>query len=118
MGVPIGSTKIAVYAISGFCSALAGAVMTIFTGSGNPTLGVGFELDVIASVVIGGTLLTGGVGSQLGTMAGVLIFGTINTALTFDGRLDSYWLRIAIGGLLLAFILFQRFLTRTSALAR
>ncbi|EEF62800.1 Monosaccharide-transporting ATPase [Pedosphaera parvula Ellin514] len=118
MGVPIGTTKVAVYAISGFCSALAGAVMTIFTGSGNPTLGVGFELDVIASVVIGGTLLTGGVGSQLGTLAGVLIFGTINTALTFDGRLNSYWLRIAIGGLLLAFILFQRFLTRTSALAR
>jgi ribose/xylose/arabinose/galactoside ABC-type transport system permease subunit len=118
MGVPIGPTKIKVYAVSGFCAALAGAVSTIYTGSGNPTMGVGFELDVIASVVIGGTLLTGGVGSQLGTLAGVLIFGTINTALNFNGGLDSSWLRIAIGGLLLIFILIQRFLTRRPTLAR
>lgn len=118
MGVPIGRTKIKVYALSGFCAALAGAVSTFYTTSGNPTAGGGTELDVIASVVIGGTLLTGGVGSQLGTLAGVLIFGTINSALSFDGRLNSYWLRIAIGGLLLIFILFQRFLSRTSATAR
>jgi ribose/xylose/arabinose/galactoside ABC-type transport system permease subunit len=111
MGVPIGRTKLAVYGIGGFCAALAGAVSTIYTGSGNPTLGVGFELDVIAAVVVGGTLLTGGVGSQLGTLAGVLIFGTIQTALVFDGRLNSWWLRIAIGGLLLIFILLQRFLS-------
>jgi simple sugar transport system permease protein len=76
---------------------------------------MGFELDVIASVVIGGTLLTGGVGTIAGTLAGVLIFGTIQSALNFDGRLNSWWLRIAIGLLLLLFILFQRFLTKTSA---
>jgi ribose/xylose/arabinose/galactoside ABC-type transport system permease subunit len=111
MGVPVGRTKLLVYAVSGFCAALAGAVSTVFTGSGNPTLGVGFELDVIASVVVGGTLLSGGVGSQLGTLAGVLIFGTIQTALVFDGRLNSWWLRIAIGGLLLLFILLQRLLS-------
>ena len=75
--------------------------------SGNPADGVGFELDVIASVVIGGTLLTGGVGTMLGTLTGVLIFGTIQTALTFDGRLSSSWLHIAMGTLLLLFILFQ-----------
>ena len=69
---------------------------------------MGFELDVIAAVVVGGTLLSGGVGSQIGTLAGVLIFGTIQTALVFDGRLNSWWLRIAIGGLLLVFILLQR----------
>lgn len=108
MGVPIGRTKLTVYGLSGFCAALAGAVSTVFTGSGNPTLGVGFELDVIAAVVVGGTLLTGGSGSQVGTLAGVLIFGTIQTALVFDGRLNSWWLRIAIGGLLLVFILLQR----------
>ena len=111
LGVPVGRTRLAVYAISGFCAALAGVVSTIYTGSGNPTLGVGFELDVIASVVVGGTLLSGGVGSQLGTLAGVLIFGTIQTALVFDGRLNSWWLRIAIGGLLLLFILLQRSLS-------
>jgi simple sugar transport system permease protein len=112
MGVPIGRTKLAVYALSGFCAALAGAVSTVYTGSGNPTLGVGFELDVIAAVVVGGTLLSGGVGSQIGTLAGVLIFGTIQTALVFDGRLNSWWLRIAIGGLLLVFILLQRLLSQ------
>jgi galactofuranose transport system permease protein len=115
MGVPIGRTKLAVYAVSGFCAALAGAVSTVFTGSGNPTLGVGFELDVIAAVVVGGTLLSGGIGSQLGTLAGVLIFGTIQTALVFDGRLNSWWLRIAIGGLLLLFILLQRLLSRVKS---
>ena len=111
MGVPIGRTKLIVYGLSGFCAALAGVVSTVFTGSGNPTLGVGFELDVIAAVVVGGTLLTGGLGSQVGTLAGVLIFGTIQTALVFDGRLNSWWLRIAIGGLLLVFILLQRVLS-------
>ncbi|MEY2411176.1 MAG: galactofuranose transport system permease protein [Verrucomicrobiota bacterium] len=112
MGVPVGSTKVAVYAVSGFCSAFAGIVSTFYKSSGNPADGVGFELDVIASVVIGGTLLTGGVGTMAGTLTGVLIFGTIQTALTFDGRLDSSWLRIAMGALLLIFILFQRLLTR------
>ena len=115
LGIPVARTKITVYAISGLCSALAGVVATFYMGSGNPALGAGFELDVIASVVIGGTLLTGGVGSQLGTLAGVLIFGTIQTALVFDGRLNSWWQRIAIGALLLAFILFQKVLSRRRA---
>lgn len=115
LGIPIGRTKMAVYAISGFCSALAGIVATFYMGSGNPAVGTGFELDVIASVVIGGTLLTGGVGSQFGTVAGVLIFGTIQTALVFDGRLNSWWQRIAVGALLLSFILFQKILSRASA---
>jgi simple sugar transport system permease protein len=112
LGVPVAKTKIAVYALNGLCSALAGVVATFYMGSGNPAIGAGFELDVIASVVIGGTLLTGGVGTQLGTLAGVLIFGTIQTALVFDGRLNSWWQRIAVGSLLLGFILFQKILSR------
>jgi len=114
MGLPVGWTKVAVYTLSGFCSACAGIVSTFYKSSGNPADGMGFELDVIASVVIGGTLLTGGVGTMAGTLTGVLIFGTIQTALTFDGRLNSSWLRIAMGVLLLLFILFQRFLSRTA----
>ena len=112
MGLPVARTRPAVYAVSGFCSALAGVAATLYTGSGNPAMGVGLELDAIAAVVIGGTLLTGGVGYLAGTLLGVLIFGTIQTALIFDGRLNSWWLRIAIGTLLLAFILLQRVLTR------
>ena len=118
MGLPVARTRPAVYAVSGFCSALAGVAATLYTGSGNPAMGVGLELDAIAAVVIGGTLLTGGVGYLAGTLLGVLIFGTIQSALIFDGRLNSWWLRIAIGTLLLAFILLQRFLTRSPARGR
>ena len=81
MGLPVARTRPAVYAVSGFCSALAGVVATLYTGSGNPAMGMGLELDAIAAVVIGGTLLTGGVGYVAGTLLGVLIFGTIQTAL-------------------------------------
>ncbi|HAM71057.1 MAG TPA: sugar ABC transporter permease YjfF [Verrucomicrobiales bacterium] len=112
MGLPVGGVKIAAYALNGFCSALAGIVATLYMGSGNPAMGFGLELDAIASVVIGGTLLTGGAGSPAGTLVGVLIFGTLQTALVFDGRLNSWWLRIAVGLLLLLFILLQRVLSR------
>ena len=112
MGLPVGRIKVLVYGLSGMCSALGGVLYTFFTGSGNPSVGVGMELDAIASVVIGGTLLTGGVGYIVGTLMGVLIYGTIQCALMFDGRLNSWWLRIAIGVLLLIFILMQRVLTK------
>jgi simple sugar transport system permease protein len=112
MGLPVGRTKIAVYTLNGFCAALAGIVATLYTGSGNPSMGTGLELDAIAVVVIGGTLLTGGRGHVLGSVLGLLIFGTIQSAILFDGRLSSSWMRIVVGGLLLAFILLQRFLLR------
>lgn len=116
MGLPVGATRIGVYALNGACSALAGIVATVAIGSGDPGRGVGLELDAIAVVVIGGTLLTGGRGHLLGTLLGLLIFGTIQAALLFDGRLTSWWSRIVVGVLLLAFILLQRFLV--SSLAR
>jgi ribose/xylose/arabinose/galactoside ABC-type transport system permease subunit len=114
MGLPVAATRIGVYAMNGFCSALAGTVATFYMGSGNPAMGVALELDAIASVVIGGTLLTGGSGFVAGTMVGVLILGTIQTVILFDGRLNSWWMRIAIGVLLLTFILLQRFLSRVT----
>jgi ribose/xylose/arabinose/galactoside ABC-type transport system permease subunit len=98
MGLPVASTKIAVYALNGFCAALAGIVATLYTGSGNPSMGIGLELDAIAVVVIGGTLLAGGRGHVLGTLLGILIFGTIQAAILFDGRLSSWWMRIVVGG--------------------
>jgi len=113
MGVPIARTRILTYAANGFCASLAGIVATLFTGSGNPTSGFGMELDAIASVVIGGTLLTGGFGTMAGTTLGVLIFGAIQMAIVFDGRLNSWWQRIVVGALLLVFILVQRCLSRT-----
>ncbi len=112
MGLPVGASKIAAYTLCGATAALAGVVNTFITGSGNSTFGVGLELDAIAAVVIGGTLLTGGRGQMLGTLCGVLILGTIKSAIDFDGRLDPAWTRIIIGALLLGFILLQRLLLR------
>jgi galactofuranose transport system permease protein len=108
MGLPVGRTKIAVYTISGFCSAVGGILLSFYTLSGLPLISIGMELDAIAAVVIGGTLLTGGSGYVLGTVLGVLVLGIIQTLITFDGSLSSWWTKIVIGMLLFAFILLQR----------
>jgi simple sugar transport system permease protein len=108
MGLPVTRTKIGVYALSGSFSAGAGVIYCLYTQSGNPNAGTGLELDAIAAVVIGGTLLSGGVGYVAGTMVGVLIFGIIQTAIVFQGTLSSWWTKIVIGILLLAFILLQK----------
>jgi len=110
MGLPVARTKVAVYAYNGFCSALAGIAMTLYMDSGNPINAIGLELDVIAVVVIGGTLLSGGVGSFSGTLLGFLIYGTIYQ-ITYFANLGSSIATIAIGALLLAFILLQQLLT-------
>ncbi|MFY1620413.1 galactofuranose ABC transporter, permease protein YjfF [Micromonospora sp. WMMD736] len=108
MGLPLGRTRIAVYTISGLCSAIGGILLSFYTLSGAPLIAVGMELDVIAAVVIGGTVLTGGSGYIFGTVLGVLVLGVIQTLITFDGSLNSWWTKIVIGGLLFAFILLQR----------
>ena len=111
MGLPLGGTKIAVYTVSGFCSALAGLLFMLYIQSGDPLHAVGMELDAIAAVVIGGTLLTGGSGYVLGTLFGVLVLGLIKSIIQFEGTLSSWWTKIATGVLLCAFILIQRVMT-------
>lgn len=111
MGLPVARTKVLVYTLSGLCSALAGVVFTFYMLSGYGLHAVGFELDTIAAVVIGGTLLTGGVGYVLGTFFGVLIQGVIQTIISFEGTLSSWWTKIVIGLLLFVFILLQRVLS-------
>ncbi len=110
MGLPVGATLVRVYAFSGFCAALAGLVMTIYMLSGYSLHAVGLELDAIAAVVIGGTLLSGGVGYVAGTVVGVLILGIIQTLVIFNGTLSSWWTRIVVGILLCVFCLAQRFI--------
>ena len=75
---------------------------------------MGLELDAIASVVIGGTLLSGGVGFMAGTMLGVLILGLIQTLITFKGDLNTWWTKIVVGMLVLAFILLQNLISALS----
>ncbi len=108
MGLPVARTTVLVYTLSGFCSALAGVVFTFYTLSGYGLHAVGLELDAIAAVVIGGTLLSGGVGSLAGTLVGVGILGVIQTLISFDGSLSSWWTRIVIGALLFVSCLLQR----------
>jgi simple sugar transport system permease protein len=112
MGLSVDSTKIGVYLLSGFTAALAGVVMTFYMLSGYSLHAVGLELDAIAAVVIGGTLLAGGVGYVAGTLFGVLILGIIQTLIAFDGTLSSWWTKIVVGALLLLFCLLQRLFER------
>jgi galactofuranose transport system permease protein len=108
MGLPVRATVVGVYTLSGLCSALAGVVFTFYMLSGYGLHAVGLELDAIAAVVIGGTLLTGGVGYVAGTLFGVLMLGIIQTLISFDGTLSSWWTRIVVGALLFVFCLLQR----------
>ena len=86
MGLNVARTKVLVYVISGTCGGLAGLLLTAYSGAGYPRNGIGTELDVIAAVVIGGTLLSGGTGYVLGSMIGVFVYGTIKTVISFLGR--------------------------------
>lgn len=112
MGLPVKSTKILVYALSGLCSAIAGILFSFYSLSGYSLAAQGMELDAIAAVVIGGTLLTGGTGYVLGSVVGVLVLGIVQTFIAYDGTLSSWWTKIVIGGLLLVFILLQRLFAR------
>ncbi|MCP4251319.1 MAG: sugar ABC transporter permease YjfF, partial [bacterium] len=116
MGLSVRRTRVSVYAVSGCCASVAGAVLTLYLSSGSHIEGVGLELDAIAAVVVGGTLLTGGVGSVPGTLIGVLIIGIIlNVITTYEGVLSSGLTKVAIGALLLVFVLLQRILTRRTS---
>jgi simple sugar transport system permease protein len=108
MGIPVGSMTVRIYMLSSVLSGLAGIVFSFYTAAGYSLSAVGVELDTIAAVVIGGTLLTGGQGSVIGTFLGVLIQGLIQTYITFDGTLSSWWTKIVTGILLFAFIALQQ----------
>jgi ribose/xylose/arabinose/galactoside ABC-type transport system permease subunit len=112
MGLRVGRTRIAVYTISGLCSGLGGVLLSFYMLSGYGLHASGMELDAIAAVVIGGTLLTGGSGYLFGTVLGVLVLGLIQTIITFQGDLSSWWTKIFIGLFLFVFIVLQRAVTR------
>jgi simple sugar transport system permease protein len=107
MGLSAARTKVLVYVISGTCAGLGGLLLTAYAGAGFPRTGIGTELDVIAAVVIGGTLLSGGTGYVLGSLIGVLVFGTIQNIISFRGASQA-WMKIIIGLMLLLFIVVQR----------
>ena len=107
MGLPVNRTKVLVYVLSGFCSALAGILYSIYVNSGRGNAGAGFELTAIAAVVIGGIALTGGEGYLIGALVGVLITSLIQSIIQYSGELSSYLVYIVIGALMLLFIAVQ-----------
>jgi ribose/xylose/arabinose/galactoside ABC-type transport system permease subunit len=104
MGLPVNRTKMLVYTFNGFCSALAGLALSLFVFSGHGLYATGFELEVIASVVMGGTMLSGGSGYVFGTLFGVMVLGVTQVLIQFIGSLSSWWTRIVIGVLTFIFI--------------
>ncbi len=99
-GLPVNRIKIAVFAISGFCSAVAGILLASRLNSGQPTLANGYELDAIAAVVIGGTSLFGGRGSIVGTLMGAAVMGVLRNGLVLLS-VSAYWQSVAIGVVIL-----------------
>jgi ribose transport system permease protein len=108
-----------VYLISGTLAGMAGVILAAQFGAGQPIEGVGWELFAIASVVVGGTLLTGGKGSVFATLAGVLLLGLIFTILNFENgkgwiSLSAYWQSVVRGAILLLVVLLQSRLNKTA----
>lgn len=107
VGVNTSKTKISVYAISGFLSALAGLIMISRLDSAQPTLGEGYELDAIAAVALGGTSMSGGRGKIIGTFAGVLIIAVLNNGMNILG-VNSYYQNVIKAVVILVAVLSDR----------
>ena len=99
-GIPIPRVEVMVYAISGLASAISGVALAARMTSGQPTVGIGFELDAIAACVLGGVSMTGGVGRIGGTLLGVLVIGVINNGLILM-NVNSFWQLIVKGMVIL-----------------
>ncbi len=114
MGLNINRVTILVYAISGLLAGLAGVILASRLNTGSPVEGVGRELDAIASVVVGGTLLTGGKGSLISTLYGVLLLGVIFNIFNLEGQISPWWQLVLRGAILLAVVVMQNRLTKVN----
>lgn len=117
MGLNTRWVVLSVYLLSGALAGLAGFLMTAQSGAGQPNEGTGWELSAIASVVVGGTLLTGGNGSVWATLAGALLLGIILNMLNFENglgviSLSPYWQSVIRGAFLLLVVVLQSRFTK------
>ena len=117
MGLPVARVKLGVYTLSGGLAGLAGVILASQFGAGQPTEGLGWELSAIASVVVGGTLLTGGMGSVWNTLSGAILLGLIFNILNFENgkgiiSLSPYWQSVIRGAFLLLVVVLQNRLSR------
>ena len=111
LGLNVRKVKLKAYVLDGFLCGVGSVLFCLNTLGGFVEQAKGFEMDAIASSVIGGTLLTGGVGNVVGTLFGVMIKATIEVFITFQGTLSSWWTRITIAALVCFFIVLQSILT-------
>lgn len=112
LGLNISRTTIGVYTISGALAGLAGVILASRLNTGSPIEGVGRELDAIAAVVVGGTLLSGGQGSVVSTLLGVLLLGVIFNLFNLEGQISPWWQLVLRGVILLLVVILQNRLTR------
>ncbi|NPD73332.1 ABC transporter permease [Oceanispirochaeta sp. M1] len=103
-GINVRKTLVKVYAYAGFLTAVSAILLTARTSAGNPTYGVSYELDAIASTVIGGTSLSGGIGSIPFCVIGALIIGVLNNGMDLLG-VNAYWQQIAKGVIIVVAVL-------------
>ena len=111
-GVNVDRVKIVAYTVSGALSGFAGVLVAAWLSAGQPLVGQAWELYAIASVVLGGTLLTGGAGTMLGSLVGVLLFYTIQNVINQVGTLTSYTQQVVTGLFLIVVVAAQTYLTR------
>jgi ribose transport system permease protein len=116
MGLSVTRPKVLVYVISAVLAGLAGALLAARASSAVPNVGAGLELEAIAAVVIGGTLLTGGAGSLSGTLAGVLLLGVIQNLINQVGDLNSSYQSVVSGAFLAIVVVVQTYLSRKQRL--
>ncbi|WP_179375740.1 ABC transporter permease [Winogradskyella wichelsiae] len=107
-GIKVNKYKFLVYAISGALAAIAAIVVASRTNLGSPNMGMAWELDAIAAVVIGGASLNGGRGTAINTLMGVLILGLIGNILNLL-NVPSYPQQVVKGGIIIFAVLLQRF---------
>ncbi|NGN67408.1 ABC transporter permease [Streptomyces sp. A7024] len=112
MGAPVARTKTLVYTLSGLLAGFAGALNAAWLASGVTILGFGMELDAIAAVVIGGTLLSGGLGFVSGSLVGVLLLKVIQNVINQIGSLDSAYQQVVSGAFLVVVVIAQTWLGR------
>lgn len=111
-GIGVKWQTVLLYTVMGLCCGIAAVLITARTTAGSSNLGLGYELDAIAAVVIGGTLLTGGYGTIMGTVIGVLIFQVLNNIFTLN-NLDTSTQAIAKGAIIVIAVLLQQRIART-----
>jgi len=111
-GLEVRRIKVRVYAIAGAMAGVAGVLLTARLDSATPTAGIGYELDSIAAVVIGGTSLSGGRGSIVGTVLGCLTIGVLNTGLVLLA-ISPFWQQVIKGFVILAAVALDKMRART-----